>query len=341
MEKPETLIVGGLGYLGYNLASRFSELGYRVIIVSRFSSLRRWPRRLLYSELRRMPGVRVRLLPSLTNPLSYLASATRCPSIAVIAVGRLQGSPRSLVESNAVLPGIWAAKLLERCPETLVAYVSTILALGDPAACSVGGVVYEEEEHLEGCRPWPGFSESKAAGERAVLRACWERGRGRLVVLRAGLLVGEWSYHPEWLALYTLPMLGLSPAKLHLHLTPARRLADLLARMEADGAPARCLWVNAAPWRVDVGVLVQAFSKRRRVRLRFQLPRPLLDVMGGLPRKLSILSRYVYASRYVPSWVWGGMSEEVSRQARWLSEWWLKLSADISLPARLIGAFGV
>jgi nucleoside-diphosphate-sugar epimerase len=329
------LIAGGLGYLGFNLARRFHELGYSVHIAARRSSLARVRlRQRLYRDIVGGGYARVHLLDGGVGEVCQLVGRL-CPDILVAAMGRLSGSTASLVESNALTPSLWLRCLAERCPRSLGVYVSAIVTVGLQHGCR-RGLAVEEASHLQGYTPAGVFAAAKALGEHLSLRAC-QRGGGRVVAVRPGLPVGEWSYHPEWLTLYSLASRGTIIQGVKVHVTPADRLADAIAYLDAKEC--RCCWVNAAPWRVDIGELMLAIARhagaRVRARLNLQALGGLVESLPGTLGYMARLSRCRIASRHIPPSVWGRLSESLGRLASWLHRAFRTLNLERELPSSL------
>lgn len=319
------LIIGGVGYLGYNLALEHSDRGDTVYIVSRRSSAERRPR--LLEEVRDLAD-RVLLPLTLDDPADIEASidSSGCPDIAYMAVGRLQGSREELLQANAVIPRRWAQVLSRRCSSTLYVYVSSTLAVGDASGCSMGDRVVEERPHLYGCRPLGAYGYSKMEGERGVIDVC-RRSRLSVAVLRPGLLVGGWCYHAEWRAMYRL-------ARLHIrirggpfiHATPARDIA-VAARLLRDRMGDKlCGWFYATPWRGRLGRLHEMLERHLGVRSAIPLPLPgllprlqlpglpeaLVELGGQNDRVFEPLALEKLGMR------WRSMDEAVREAAQWL-----------------------
>ena len=315
------LIVGGIGYLGYNLALEHSRRGDSVYIAARRSSAERRER--LFNELRSFVKKSI-LLGSLGDKVSIRSSidSMGCPDIAYLATGKLAGTRREMEEAHVEIPAQWTRILSQRCRHTLIVYVSSVFSVGDPEGCASGLVVREEEEHLKGCKRFSSYAETKAAGERRVLELC--RGnKARVAVLRPGLLVGRWSYHREWRLMYWLAKLHLRVTSgPYLHVTPARDIARaaILLSEKHNG----CQWYYATPWRLRLGELHSMLLQGLGVRHAIPLYTPSTIPLGSLAKELRTQQRY-----RIEPWLldklgmkWTSLEEAVGEAAEWMKSTW-------------------
>lgn len=321
------LIIGGIGYLGYNLALEHSSEGDVVYIAARKSSAQR--RRRLFGELKQL-AEKVLLTSTLQDPADIQGSidSIGCPDIAYMAVGKLMGRPEELMEANAIIPRKWAEALARRCSNTLYVYISNTLAVGDAGDCAENNHVAEEHQHLKGCRPVGPHSRSKMEGERNVMNIC-RRTRLSVAILRPGLLVGRWCYHEEWRLLYRL-------AKLHirlrggpiLHATPARDIA-VASRILRDHIGGKlCGWFYATPWRGDLGELHEMLLHHLGVKHYIPLPVPR-PPRGKMPSFFKVLAEYSAQQHFVfkPRALevfgmeWRNIGEAVREAAEWLKNY--------------------
>ncbi len=315
----DILLVGGLGYLGYNIARYYASRGAagRVLVVARRRSAER--RRVLLDLLQRL-GVNVDYsLESLSGGAAErLIKARGCPRLAYLLTGKLRGERQLVWEANVEVPQSWAEALAALCPGAVVVYASTIAAAGDASACASGGVVVEEDEHLRGCKPLGEAGVAKAEAERRLLRLC---GGLRVLLLRLGLLVGEAAYHREWRLFLRLARLGLAPQPrgLGISVTPAVDVAGVAEAFTASGES--CSWAYAAPWRLGLADIVEALAAawgKRRV-ARIPVPATLLYLTRE-GRLLRVLGRYRYATRrgWLRGYPWTPAREALDTAARWL-----------------------
>ena len=316
------LVVGGIGYLGYNLALEHTSRGDKVYIVARRSSASKRER--LFTELRSLAKKSI-LLNDLGEKTSIRSSidAMGCPDIAYLVTGKLTGSLAEMKKAHVDIPLQWAKVLTQRCKETLIAYVSSVFSAGDPRGCANNSIVHEEEHHLRGCRQFSNYSITKAEGEKRLLELCENNG-ARVAILRPGLLVGQWAYHREWRLLYKLSRLHLRLSRgPYLHVTPARDVARaaMLIREKTSG----CGWYYATPWRLRLGELHSLLSKELGVGSSIPIPVPAsLPLPGSLARELRAQQGY----RIEPyklnklGMKWTSIEEAVAETAEWMKRAW-------------------
>jgi len=316
------LIVGGIGYLGYNLASEHASSGDIVYVAARRGSAERRPQ--LFSELRGLVRKTV-LLGDLGDKVSIRSSidGIGCPDIAYLATGRISGSRDEMLRAHVEIPLQWARILAQRCRSTLIVYISAVFAAGDPGQCARDGTVYEEEEHLWGCKQFSAYAETKAEGERRIIELCRESG-ANVAVLRPGLLVGEWSYHREWRLLYRLARLHLRlSGGPYIHVTPAKDIARAARLLLAKNRG--CQWYYATPWRLRLGELHARLSEKLGTRHVLPLYTPAgLASLAITLRELGIQQKYVIVPRRLSSlgMRWTGIDEALGEMAQWMKRAW-------------------
>ena len=283
------VLVGGVGFVGARLAEHLSSEGETVIVVGRRRSAER--RRRLARLLEGMRGVRLALAP---GEVSARLLEEQGGDVYYHLAGKPGGPRRAQWEAHVGLLGrvVEAAGRLG----ARVVYVSSLAVSSDLHASRglpPGSRALEEERHLEGAARWETYhSETKAEGER--LAASY---RGRWSIVRPGLVLGRYNYHPEARLLRALCRLRVFPASRWAPVVGAGGLAGLLARAgegRYDG-----LWVHAV-W----GSLWDAAPRLCPGATRLDLgPLAALGRIAGRgsPLRLawSILGRkYVWGSRH-------------------------------------------
>ncbi len=174
-------LLGGWGYLGANLV----DLLPSCVIARRSSAERRPFLKNVFEDKE------VYLLEEI-NEKSLREALENCGADALFyLIGKLKGKKEEMYEAH-VTKAILAAKVAKEMDLRFV-YTSSIAAMGLADACERGGIVYEEEEHLKGCEPLGPYSETKALGEREVLKAYPGAG-----IVRPSAIVGKYGYYVEW-----------------------------------------------------------------------------------------------------------------------------------------------
>ncbi|BEP18674.1 hypothetical protein PYJP_20260 [Pyrofollis japonicus] len=316
------LLVGGVGYLGYNLAKEHKARGDSVYIVARKSSSEK--RSQLFSELSALADKSV-LLNNLVEASSIrnTIDGIGCPSITYLLTGRLQGTFKEMREAHVTVPLAWARVLAQRCKDTLVVYVSSVASVGDPSACSDGVSVAEEKNHLEGCLPLSAYSRTKAEGEKEIIRLCRE-GDARAAVLRPGLLVGEWSYHKEWRLMYRLAKLRLRlRGGPYLHAVAAKDLAKASVIID-ESLRKPCNWFYATPWRTRLGSLHEIILQGLGVKNALPLPFPSRIPASGVMKDFLVQQRYSFEPRLLNElgMEWTPLEYAVNEAVEWMKTHW-------------------
>lgn len=165
-----------------------------------------------------------------------------------------------MIYSHVILPYTWSKEVTEKGEGTLIIYVSHAFQFGCYKIRRRGGeiLIEEEEVHLRNCIPKTPYEETKALGERLILSI--ETKGCKIVILRPGLLVGRYSYHPEWKILYKLAKKGILIGKgIRVPVTPAvdiPRIGKFLLDKDMDKD-----WFHVVPYTLDIGELHRLMIK--------------------------------------------------------------------------------
>ncbi len=291
------VLVGGLGFIGANVALEVLRSGEKPVVVARRSSAskRLW----LLEELRRQ-GVDVELAESITPE----KVAGHAPDVIHHLAGKPGGSYRVQWESHVGL----LEKLIEaaRAHSSTLVYYSSIAVAADASPLPPGSIVTEEDEHLWGADDSVFktiHSRTKAAGERLLVAS---RGFDWSIV-RPALVYGRFAYHQEWRLLRTASRLGLV-ASLRAPVVGAHDLARLVVHL-LDRLRNR--WVNAVADSFTLAEVSEAMCRRFRRRC-LRVPDPRLWLLGAVAPKSSRLrlawsilrKRYSWRSRMLKGFEW-------------------------------------
>ncbi|MEM4655567.1 MAG: NAD-dependent epimerase/dehydratase family protein [Acidilobaceae archaeon] len=297
------VLVGGIGYLGVNLAEELIRRGYKVIVVGRRGSEAK--RRVIAEYIRNL-GVDIRLY----DRVNYVRLAEQQGDAYIHIAGKITGKLEDFREAHVYLldEGIRAARELG----SRIVYVSSIGAIGEILGVKPGSIVYEEEKHLND-KPHRHNSYhelTKAEGEKLLV----SRGvdvKGKWSIIRPGLMMGPWAYHIEWRRFIDLLKLRLAPRiGIGLPIVHVRDVSEVIA--EAIEGRYDGLWLNTvSPYYPDMADLVAEGCrqlKRRCLRIPLGLIIKLsLYSLGYITPRVSPLSltinllrlRYRYASRHL------------------------------------------
>ncbi len=314
---PGHAVVGGVGFVGANLAEELVGRGYEVTVIGRKSSANKRPK--LARHLQSV-GARLLLPPKLERRVYERVAADVYYHVAGAVSGSLEAQRVPHVKLLDDIVRV-AVELGSR-----IVYVSSIGAVGTVRGATAGTTIAEEERHLD---PRVHVQESnheitKAEGERLLVSAS-QRLRGRWSIVRPGLVFGPWGYHVEWRLSYRLSAMGIS-------LDSSKRIPHIysrdLARILADAGEGEFdgKWVNAVddlhPRLSDITGIMCRELDRRCVRLNTW---PLINALGRVAPKssplrvaYSIMRRgYVYSSRFLAGREWTPLEEQVKAFIEW------------------------
>ncbi len=248
------ILLAGVGYLGYNLAYNYIGNGENVLIISRKKSIiRRWT---LFQRLRRL-GARFYIDDELT------------PNTVLNAINRF-GRPRLIY----YLAGI------NRGSTDEMKYVHGRLSF------HIASKIYRENLfrgryiHISAYNPGivlSGYIESKIYGEKLLERLT--RNGYSITILRPGLLVGKYPYHPEWIQMYQLAKRGITiETNIVTGYTPIKDIYEFVEYLEEKDIN-KDIPINLTFFYRDIGIITRVFSKE----LGFEDP---LTIRINSPKRL-------------------------------------------------------
>ncbi|BAA79741.2 hypothetical protein APE_0763.1 [Aeropyrum pernix K1] len=311
------VVVGGLGYVGVNIAPALADLGELVVV---YRGVVGGFRRVIASRLESLGARLVRIdAPMTADELERLGG-----DVYIHLAGKISGGYRVQWESHV--------GLLEAIVEAAgrigsrVVYTSSVLAYGRLEDLPPGSLVYEEDEHLSGRRWWRSYhARTKAEGERLLVSSSRRLG-GRFSIVRPGLVVGSHAYHREWSMLFRLSRLGLYPRLDYtVNYVSSKALREVYRRAVTGGLDGK--WVHAVSYHAPYREAAMLVCTRLRGGLCRGLPvKPLFSLAGRLAPPSTALSAswegvsngYIFKSRYgVP--VDGSLEEAFSELLEWLA----------------------
>ncbi len=287
-------LVGGIGYLGYNLLYEHSSRGHHVYVIARKRSAEK--RKMLVRDIERYTEDII-LFDDLgrTTAIDKFLSKYGCPDIMYLVLGKLIGRWNELEEANAGIPYLWGKKFVDKCRDKSLIYISSILIAGKPLSKNTN-IIVEEKEHLRNYSPSGPHSKSKIIGERNILSLC-NRG-GQIIVIRPGILIGRWCYHKEWRLLFKLASLHIRlTGGPYLHFVAARDIARIALLLHNYYDTYKCSWVFAAPWRSRIGDLHRSIIDIMNIKYSIPVPLPS-SIPRWIPGPPSIISEYRFLTRY-------------------------------------------
>ena len=232
------MLVGGLGYLGYSLASLLAASGSRVAIVARRRSLR-IPARRLIAEALKSKGVEIIVVPKKNIDETDLSGLDA--EVFYHLAGKISGPYQAQWEAHAGLLSrvIAAASTVG----ARVVYVSSILAFGRDPRIPPGSKVYEEDGISNGKIRRSIHAKTKWEGEKLLVSSSSEL-KGKWAIVRPGLVLGPMAYHLEWRIASLLSRMRLYPSSnLHLNVVYSLDLARILVMAGVGKFDSK--WVHA------------------------------------------------------------------------------------------------
>ena len=311
------VIIGGIGFVGANLALELVKRGHETIVAGKRSSADKRP--LITGHLERS-GVKLALSDRIDRGFLEGLGADVYYHVAGAIAGSLEAQrvPHVRLLDKAVRA---ASSIGAR-----VVYVRSIGAIGTVRGLSRGSKVLEEDVHLEPGRHVheSNHETTKAEGERLLVSSS-KMLRGKWAIMRPGLVFGPWGYHVEWRLSYRLASRGIA-------VDFSRRVPHVysgdLAKLLADSGEGLFdgRWVNAVdplhPRMLDITMLMCTILGRKCLRLNAW---PVLSVAGRMaPRSSPLRAAYVimrreyfYSSRFLEGYEWTPLESQVREFVSW------------------------
>ena len=299
------VLVGGLGFLGTNLALLLQERGHRVVVVARRSG---YERRRDLARILEAAGVEIMIVDSV-GP-DHVKGA----EVVYHLAGKPGGPLRVNLESHVHL----LERELEGAAETgsRLVYVSSIGVVADASPLPPGSVVREEETHLWGLkreefreRFSSVHSYTKALGERTLVEKGSELG-GKWAIVRPALVYGPYAYHQEWKTMRIAARLWMAPSSRRVPVVNVVDVAELL--YEAGTGAYDGSWVNAVAEGISLSDVSRAICRSMGRSRCMPVPVDLMIALGRLapytsPSRLAwsiVRKKYSYRSRVLSGREW-------------------------------------
>ena len=208
----KVVIIGGLGYLGINLAFYHYNKGDEVTIVSRFSSI---AKRQAMSRWLNYLSVDILALNNLSKPSALETIKSVNPDVAYITLGKLSGLSTQIFESNTILPIkiiSYLSKYVKNCLNIYISHAFNYRSLKKHITMINGKpfIVYydiNQPSHPSYAKINRDYFLSKFFAESLI-----ERLFGRnTVIYRPGLIIGLIPPHREWKLLNIISQSRLYP----------------------------------------------------------------------------------------------------------------------------------
>jgi len=200
----DVAIIGGLGYLGYNLARYHISQGDNVYIFCRWKSIHK--RRILTSKILDTGSTiiaRDRLYPKYFKNILNKINI----NIAYLSTGKIFGNLKDIIEANIYIPYVWA-KYISYYTSGIPVYIShafSKMRLKEKVFNDV--IIYSDGKTIDYdglLMTLKNFIDSKIICEDILLKNI-----NRILIIKPGILVGSHAYHPEWKLIKTFSRLGI------------------------------------------------------------------------------------------------------------------------------------
>ncbi len=313
----EAALIGGIGFIGVNVAEEMIKRGWKVIIVSRRTSVRKRP--LIYNHLK---NLKVSFM--FVDKIDYEAIKDLSPDVFVYLIGKISGTKRELWESHVeILKDVIG---VAGSSGSKIIYMSAISSLGDVKGKGKGDVIYEEEKHLDPDVHFQrnDFERSKAEGERTLVGSDRVL-KGRWTIIRPGLVTGRWAYHIEWRSISALARIGLGLRLYPVPITCVEDLSKLVA--EASEGEYNSLWINTVSKNTDLKEVSETICRslspfKRCASLN---ARTLIKVSPGIgPLRVvkDLVSRsYIYRSKHLKGFELESVEKCIENYVKWLKRY--------------------
>ncbi len=292
------VLVGGIGFVGVNLAQLLARKDEEVIVLARPSSVskRRHIAKVLTAN---RVAVREFRRGELATVLKDIG-----PGVIVHLAGKPGGSYSLQYEAHVGL----VREEIEAASElgSRLVYTSSIAVVADGAGLTEGATVVEEDDHIpsRGDVEYQTYhSMTKAEGEKLVATTIGLRGRWSII--RPALIYGLHAYHPEW---KMIRLLAKARVRIVSERVPVVNVLDVSTIIyEACQGAFDGKWVNAAsPY--TLGDVADRLCKGRCVSLPAD---PLYGIGRFAPRSSSLRlawsitrKKYRYRSRILEGYPW-------------------------------------
>ena len=230
-------LVAGVGYLGFNLSEIYRRRGFEVIILTRERSISKRP--YIIKKLLDL-GVKFEIFPSiLPNHVKQLIDKYGVPYLIYYLAGTNKGS----IGNMRYIHGNLSYKMLK-----------------DLVDRGVDGFNYIHVSAYNPGKIVSGYIESKVYGEK-LLDKVEVKDDINVYVIRPGLLVGKYPYHPEWLMMYEISRHGfIVETNSKTAFTPIKEIPDIIdflitRNIDVDKP------IDITPYHEDIGVITRYFNE--------------------------------------------------------------------------------
>lgn len=287
-------IIGGVGYVGYNVIPKLVDAGHEVVVLARRSSVARRPG---VASVLEKAGARIITGDSVDDNLLLNSAA----DVYINMAGAIDRPAKALWDAHVEVTNRMVRAASHYGSRAV--YTSAVAAVGTIPGAPRGSEVQDGDPKRTRGVPESVYEETKARGEDVVAEA--EELRGRWCILRPGLVLGRNPSHVEWrllsisLKMRLAPSLGWDAPVTHYDDLARAYLA--CSEGSLDG-----LAVHAVSYHVDIGVLASRACDTRGLRCARIPLGPTIRAVGplapGTSRLKLVYLLYKRGYRYVSSY---------------------------------------
>ena len=188
------VLLGGLGYLGYNLAEYFTSKGLEVYILARSGSIRY--RVFTARKILDIGGKVLAYRDLYTVPIREIGQILD-GGILINLIGVNRGNMKRMIWSNAYLPYLFARSTSKYSKGFNYIYIS-----------AYNTYQYNDRNGYGSSRYISRYGESKTIGEKLTIKL-GDRGNIDVFIIRPGIVIGRYPFHPEWHFMYQIGKKGI------------------------------------------------------------------------------------------------------------------------------------
>jgi len=317
------LIIGGVGYIGFNILSKYKDSDEMIIILSRRSSVEKRLR--LYKFISDMRNVKIIVYDNLGSVIKVIKKYG-CPRLAYNLTGSIFGDRREIYDSHAYTPYRYFKYIIKSCCDSFLIHISSFY----PSQAIYSNKIPEEYPHLSDVNPLSYFEESKMAGEY-LLRSLYKTYGGRFIILRPGIVIGAYPYHIEWLILDIISRykIGIYDNRLF-PLTPAIDIVNAVEYLfhKYYEVVNFFKWYNLTPYNIKIKDLFSLYGDKSLIRFNLENMRSLYTlipydkIFGYIRMMLQYRGGYYISKRLHREGFnkWTPIKAEIIKMKGWIKE---------------------
>ncbi len=210
-------IFGGLGYLGYNLAEYLQGKNVETVILTRDKSI--WKRRFIYNKALAL-GLKIMAYGKLDGDIFRRLSRSLDEGTIVYSIGVNKGDKSRMMFSNTLYPNLLLRLIARYFTRAKFMYISSY------------NVYRYTLDRSNRYRFRSRYGESKALAEKTLIMNGMRYGIDTYIV-RPGILIGRYPFHPEWHTMYWISRLGfILETGIYTSYTPCSAIGSIIEELD-------------------------------------------------------------------------------------------------------------